>query len=75
MVTVKTVTPSSERQSTPETEAKHDADAASVKAAIENSKAKHGQVDDADALLREIDSVLEENAAEFVRNYVQKGGQ
>jgi ubiquitin-like protein Pup len=25
--------------------------------------------------LDEIDSVLEENAEEFVRNYVQKGGQ
>ena len=28
-----------------------------------------------DELLDEIDSVLEENAEEFVRNYVQKGGQ
>ncbi|MBU1227423.1 MAG: ubiquitin-like protein Pup [Actinobacteria bacterium] len=28
-----------------------------------------------DDLLDEIDSVLEENAEEFVRNYVQKGGQ
>jgi len=28
-----------------------------------------------DSLLDEIDSVLEENAEEFVRNYVQKGGQ
>ena len=31
--------------------------------------------DDTDAILDEIDSVLEENAAEFVRNYVQKGGE
>jgi ubiquitin-like protein Pup len=31
-----------------------------------------GELDD---LLDEIDSVLEENAEEFVRNYVQKGGQ
>ena len=31
-----------------------------------------GEMDD---LLDEIDSVLEENAEEFVRNYVQKGGQ
>jgi ubiquitin-like protein Pup len=31
--------------------------------------------DDTDALLDEIDSVLEENAVEFVRSYVQKGGQ
>lgn len=28
-----------------------------------------------DDLLEEIDAVLEENAEEFVRNYVQKGGQ
>jgi ubiquitin-like protein Pup len=28
-----------------------------------------------DDLLEEIDSVLEENAEEFVKNYVQKGGE
>ena len=28
-----------------------------------------------DDLVDEIDQVLEENAAEFVKNYVQKGGQ
>jgi prokaryotic ubiquitin-like protein Pup len=32
-------------------------------------------VDDVDELLEEIDDVLEENAEEFVRSYVQKGGQ
>jgi ubiquitin-like protein Pup len=31
--------------------------------------------EDSDSLLDEIDSVLEENAEEFVRGYVQKGGQ
>lgn len=31
--------------------------------------------DDLDALLDEIDEVLEENPEDFVRNYVQKGGQ
>ncbi len=30
---------------------------------------------DLDQLLDEIDGVLEENAEEFVRNYVQKGGE
>ena len=30
---------------------------------------------DLDDLLDDIDQVLEENAEEFVRNYVQKGGQ
>jgi ubiquitin-like protein Pup len=31
--------------------------------------------DDVDAVLDDIDSVLEENAEEFVRSYIQKGGQ
>lgn len=30
---------------------------------------------DVDALLDEIDDILEENAEEFVRGFVQKGGQ
>lgn len=30
---------------------------------------------DMDKLLDEIDSVLEENAEEFVKNFVQKGGE
>ena len=31
--------------------------------------------DDVDSILDEIDEVLEENAEEFVRSYIQKGGQ
>lgn len=31
--------------------------------------------DDVDSLLDEIDDVLEENAEDFVRGFVQKGGQ
>jgi len=31
--------------------------------------------DDVDSILDEIDEVLEENAEEFVRGFVQKGGQ
>ena len=31
--------------------------------------------DDVDSILDEIDEVLEENAEEFIRGYVQKGGQ
>ena len=31
--------------------------------------------DDVDALLDDIDAALEENAEEFVKGYVQKGGQ
>jgi prokaryotic ubiquitin-like protein Pup len=31
--------------------------------------------DDIDDILEEIDAVLEENAEEFVKSYVQKGGE
>jgi ubiquitin-like protein Pup len=31
--------------------------------------------EDVDAILDEIDDVLEENAEEFVRSYIQKGGE
>lgn len=31
--------------------------------------------DDVDSILEDIDGVLEENAEEFVRSFVQKGGQ
>ena len=31
--------------------------------------------DEMDSLVDEIDAVLEENAEEFVKNYVQRGGQ
>jgi ubiquitin-like protein Pup len=45
-----------------------------VAAPAETEKAEKlkGDIDD---LLDEIDSVLEDNAEDFVRNYVQKGGQ
>ena len=38
----------------------------------ETTEADLSEVDD---LLDEIDSVLEENAEEFVKNYVQRGGE
>ena len=39
--------------------------------------AKKGEAikEDVDSLLDEIDEVLEENAEEFVKNYVQRGGE
>jgi prokaryotic ubiquitin-like protein Pup len=51
-----------------------DAEIADVAAPVETEKAEKlkGDIDD---LLDEIDSVLEDNAEDFVRNYVQKGGQ
>ena len=41
---------------------------------------EHGEVDeefveDLDALLDEIDEILEEDSQEFVENYIQRGGQ
>ncbi len=39
------------------------------------SRSDRAAATEIDALLDEIDSVLEENAEEFVKNYVQKGGE
>ena len=41
----------------------------------QDAQAQDVDTSDVDDLLDEIDSVLEENAEEFVRNYVQKGGE
>ena len=41
----------------------------------EPAKAESTDTSEVDDLLDEIDEVLEENAEEFVKNYVQKGGQ
>jgi len=43
-----------------------------VPASTERGERLKAEIDD---LLDEIDEVLEDNAEEFVRNYVQKGGQ
>ncbi len=39
------------------------------------SRESHRQDDDIESILDEIDDVLEANAEDFVRNYVQKGGE
>ncbi|WP_369134935.1 ubiquitin-like protein Pup [Modestobacter sp. I12A-02662] len=54
------------REETEEVEASVDA---------ESSERTKEVTEDVDSLLDEIDGVLEENAEEFVRSYVQKGGQ
>lgn len=41
----------------------------------EDKKAEAASTEEADELLDEIDSVLETNAEEFVRSFVQKGGE
>ena len=54
------------REETDEVEATVDSDVAE----------RHAEMtEDVDSILDEIDGVLEENAEEFVRSYVQKGGQ
>lgn len=42
---------------------------------IPKTDSKEELKNDLDALLDEIDSVLEVNAEEFVKGYIQKGGQ
>ena len=44
-------------------------------AAPAGAAVKEGLSDDIDSVLDEIDGVLESNAEEFVRGFVQKGGQ
>ena len=45
-------------------------------APAENVAERHEKLsEDVDALLDEIDDVLEENAEDFVRGYIQKGGE
>lgn len=46
-------------------------EAGEVRATTKGEKLK----EEMDDILDEIDSVLEENAEEFVKSYVQKGGQ
>jgi ubiquitin-like protein Pup len=44
-------------------------------AKVEEKKAEATSTEEVDDLLDEIDSVLEENSEEFVRAFVQKGGE
>ncbi len=50
---------------------------ADVEASVDSTTAeRHEKMSgDIDAILDDIDEVLEENSEEFVRQYVQKGGQ
>jgi ubiquitin-like protein Pup len=54
------------REETDEVEASVDAEAA---------ERRQEMSDDVDSILDEIDEVLEENSEDFVRAYVQKGGE
>ena len=59
-------------QSKKSTARKDEAGAAANPDVVERGKKTK---EDIDKLLDKIDEVLEENAEEFVKNYVQKGGQ
>jgi ubiquitin-like protein Pup len=54
---------------------KRSTEQASEDVEIEASETTEADLSEVDDLLDEIDSVLEENAEEFVKNYVQKGGE
>jgi len=61
-----------QRQTSRRTEEEQETDAQAAEGVRER---QDKLTDDVDSILDEIDEVLEENAEEFVRSYVQKGGQ
>jgi prokaryotic ubiquitin-like protein Pup len=61
-----------ERKQKPAPKEREEVAAEEVAASSERGEKLKEDIDD---LLDEIDSVLEDNAEEFVRSYVQKGGQ
>ena len=64
--------PERERKQKPAPEKREEEVVEDVGASSERGEKLKEDIDD---LLDEIDSVLEDNAEEFVRSYVQKGGQ
>jgi prokaryotic ubiquitin-like protein Pup len=50
-------------------------DATDVATESDVSERKEALDDDVDAILDEIDDVLETNAEDFVKSFIQKGGQ
>jgi ubiquitin-like protein Pup len=60
-----------QRRRTQREEETHDVEATHPSAAASS----HALKNDLDDILDEIDEILEENAEEFVKGYVQKGGQ
>jgi ubiquitin-like protein Pup len=62
------------RQERPQRHSRHDDDE-SAEPAPAGQDRRDKLEDDTETLLNEIDDVLEDNAAEFVRSYVQKGGE
>ncbi len=60
-----------EKKKKKEVEKKEDEATASAEVVEAGKKTK----EELDTLMDEIDDVLEENAEEFVKNYIQKGGE
>jgi ubiquitin-like protein Pup len=60
-----------ERKQTEKRDQAKKAEAEQAEATTKGEKLK----EEMDDILEEIDSVLEENAEEFIKSYVQKGGQ
>jgi ubiquitin-like protein Pup len=60
-----------ERKQAEKREAEQRTDAEQADATTKGEKLK----EEMDDILEEIDSVLEENAEEFIKSYVQKGGE
>ena len=57
------------------TRSREETEAVEASVDTEVSERTKDVTDDVDSLLDEIDGVLEENADEFVKSYVQKGGE
>ncbi|MGW7450844.1 ubiquitin-like protein Pup [Streptomyces sp. NPDC054787] len=57
------------------TRATEEVEEAAVEESTDLKERQEKLSDDVDSVLDEIDDVLEENAEDFVRSFVQKGGQ
>lgn len=66
--------PSGQQQRQPQRD-REDETTATPEVSDELKERQDALADDVDDILADIDEVLEENAEEFVRGFVQKGGQ
>lgn len=57
------------------TRSREETDEVETSVDTESAERRQEMSDDVDSILDEIDEVLESNAEDFVRSYVQKGGQ
>jgi ubiquitin-like protein Pup len=71
---VATREPGGQQQRTPQRDRDED-EAATAEVSEDLKERQDALADDVDSILADIDDVLEENAEDFVRGFVQKGGQ